>query len=131
LGLHIDLHIHQVDGKTQFDVGKANEELMDDYHGGFGELYDEISEEEDAFEGPFKVERGDLKIANRSDGGFEGYDTYTTVWGCYSDNVFQIIANNIITGKVVFHVDIEGNPDEYYVCTPGKVEKRSAAALTF
>lgn len=130
MGLMVYLHIHQVDGDTQFDIGKANGELMADFHGGFGELYSEF-EDEDDWEGPFKTEKGTLKIANNGDGYFEGYDTYTMVWGCYGNNVFQIIANNIITGKIVFHVDIEGNPDEYYICTPGKFEQKSAAHLSF
>jgi hypothetical protein len=130
VGLYITLNIHQVDGDTQFDIGKANPELMADFHGGFGELYDEFTSDPD-FEGPFKVVNGELKIACNGEGEFEGYENYTVVWGCYGDDVFQIIANNIITGKIVFHIDIEGNPDEYRICTPGKVESKVASNLTF
>jgi hypothetical protein len=131
VGLHVTLNIHQIDGETQFDVGKANDQLMADFHGGFGELYDEIQEEDDDFEGPFKVVNGDLCIACRGDDELEGYKKYTTVWGCYGPNVFQIIANNIITGKIVFKVEIEGNDNEFYICTPGHFEKKMASTVAF
>ena len=131
MGLQIILEIHQVDDGTQFDIGKANEQLMADPYGGFGELYEEFVDDEDDFEGPFKVVNGDLKIAQRWDSDFGGYEKSTMVWGCYGDQVFDIIANNIITGKIVFHIDIEGNPNEYRVCTPGKVEKKMASSVTF
>ena len=132
MGLYITLNIHQVDGDTQFDVGKANADIMAEPHGGLGELFAE-AQYDSAWEGPFKVDNGDLLIAQRFEGADweETYGKQTQCWGCYAGPSFQNIANNIITGKIVFFVEIEGNPNEYYVCTPGKVEKHSQAALTF
>lgn len=132
MGLHITLSFHQIDDGTEFDVEAANKELLADT--AFGELYEHLLDGHakwKSFEGPFRYNEGELQIANNSDGYFEGYTSYTTVWGCYGPKEFNTIAKHITKGKIVFFVEIEGNPNEFYICTPGNVDKKLESELTF
>lgn len=130
MGLQIILSIHQVDPDTDFDVTGANVALMADFHGGFGELYDEFTSNPD-WVGPFEWDGSKLTIAENWDSEFDGYGNQTMVWGCYQDKVFEIIAAHIKAGKIVFLIDIEGNDNQYRVCTPNVVKKVNAASIAF
>ena len=128
MGLRVDLSIHQFDDGTVFDVDKVNAELM--ANTSFGELYYDFTNLP-TFVGPFKMNGSVLKIANNWDSDFGGYANTTMVWGCYGDDVFQTIANNISAGKIVFFVEIEGNPNEFYVCEPGVFKKIDETTIKF
>lgn len=128
MGLHIELIVEKVQDGTVFDLDQANTDLMNQQYGGLAELYCEFTNHP-KFEGPFKMRDDKLLIGERCDSEFYGYNDRTTVWGCYGPAVFQTIANNISEGKIVFQVSIEGNDNEFYICTPGKFEKKFARDL--
>lgn len=136
MGTQVILSIHQIDKGTDIDTDAANTALMASPYGGFGELYEEFVNDP-KWEGPLKLIPGNwrhptrLKIAENWDNDFGGYSDQTMVWGCYGDDVFQTIADNMKSGKVVFFVDTEGSTGEYYICTPNTVVKKLASQLTF
>ena len=124
MGLQIVLNIHQAEDVVFSDITLMNQFLMKQ---GMGELYDEFENDYEEFEGPFVIETKVLKVAQNWDGGFEGYEQSTMIWGCFGEREMKTIARFLIGGKIVFHIDIEGNPDEWWVITPGKVEERKIA----
>lgn len=130
MGLQIILNLHQVEGVVFDDLSALNDELFNNTS--FGELYHDYCASEPGWKGVF-VQNGpdDLEIAGRWDSDFTGYGSNTEVWGCYGDAIWKAIANRMVEGKLVFHIEIEGNPDEYVVMTPGKYEVKSAAKLIF
>ena len=141
MGLQIILDIHQQDDLKLDDLAALNADLMADFHGGFGELYGDFTSDPD-WEGPFKIVEGSLRIAENWDGEFSGYgrespygddeiQNSTMVWGCYGENVWKIISKHITAGKLVLHIEIEGNDDEYVIMTPGAYEEKSAGAIRF
>jgi hypothetical protein len=138
MGLQIIMSIHQQDDIAFDDLAKMNDDLMADFHGGFGELYSEFVGEPN-WEGPFKMEGDKLKIAENWDSEFAGYgrNSYgeehnsTMVWGCYGDSVFEIISQHLTAGKLVFFIEIEGNDNEYRIVTPGAVEEKNASTIRF
>lgn len=134
MGLRIVLEIHQVDDLEIDDLDALNTDLMSGGYGGFGELYSNMGTQyaKEPFAGPFRQgANGILEIANNGEGEFEGYDQYSEVWGCWDANVAQTIAGHMISGKLVFHQEIEGNPNVYWILTPGNVVTQNAGALTF
>ncbi len=131
MGLQIILSIHQIDNDTDIDINAANTALMASPYGGFGELYEEFTNMPN-WEGPLKLLAGPrLLIAQNWDSDFGGYKNETMVWGCYDMDVFQTIADNMKSGKIVFLLDIEGDSNEYYICTPNTVTKKMASDLSF
>lgn len=124
MGLRILLHLHQVENVMFSDINLMNKCLMAQ---GMGELYSDL-ENMDEFNGPFEQDREELFIACREDGYFEGYENYSSIYGCFGEREMRTIARFLIDGKLVLHFDIEGNPHEYWVITPGKIEKKE---LTF
>jgi hypothetical protein len=135
MGLQIILDIHQQDDIAFDDIAALNDDLMNDQYGGFSELYGDFVGEP-GFEGPFKLDNsGKLKIAENWDGEFSGYGrsdhNSTMVWGCYGKNVWQIIAGHLTGGKLVFHIEIEGNPDEFAIITPGSFVVKSMSDVRF
>lgn len=125
MGLQIILNIHQAENVVFSDLDLMNQFLMKQ---GMGELYQDIAEEyEDDFFGPFNMDDGTLKVAVRWDSDFDDYGKSTMIWGCFGEREMKTISRFLIGGKIVFHIDIEGNPDEWWVITPGKVEARTIA----
>ena len=132
MGLRIVLQVHQADDVEFDDIEKLNQELLEETP--FGELYDNLdaSGTTEPFEGPLKLlATGELMLANRSEDAFEGYDSYTNVWGCYGPTLWGKIAEHVSAGKIVFHLDIEGNPDDYIIITPNNYEVKSESTLVF
>lgn len=129
MGLQIILHIHQADNVKFSDIDLLNTFLDKQ---GMGELYQEFTqgglgiEGEDGsyFDGTFQLDDGKLYIAQRWDSDFQGYDTSTMIWGCFGEREMRTIARFLIGGKIVFHIDTEGNSDEWWVITPGRVKKK-------
>lgn len=121
MGLQIILNIHQAEDVAFSDISLMNQFLMKQ---GMGELYQDFEEDYDDFEGPFVIETNVLKVAQNWDGGFEGYETSTMIWGCFGEREMKTISRFLIAGKIVLHIDIEGNPDEWWIITPGKVEEK-------
>lgn len=80
---------------------------------------------------PFYImEDGKLRIPNMFEYEMDGYDSACEVWGCYGEIDASILARHVTAGKIVLMLDIEGNPNEYFVITPGEckiVEKLSLA----
>lgn len=132
MGLQIILNIHQVEDLVFDDIAVLNDELMNQGYGTFDELYSDECARDPNWKGVF-IQNGpnDLKIACRWDSDFAGYEDNTMVWGCYGPKIWDKISQHIVEGKLVFHIDIEGNPDEYVIMTPGQYEVKSAAKLTF
>ena len=134
MGLQIVMSIHQQDDIAFDDISAMNDELMADFHGGFGELYGEFVNEP-GWVGPLKLNGQKLWIAENWDGEFSGYGrpdyNATMVWGCYGDKVFEIISQHLTQGKLVFFIEIEGNDNEYRIITPGNVETKKASEITF
>lgn len=128
MGLQIIMSFHQRENIVFDDIKALNEDLM--ANTSFGELFGEV-EQIVPFEGPFKFEEDELKIASNWDGYLEEYGLNTMVWGCYGDDVFQTIAKHLTGGKIVFFVDIEGNDNEFHIITPGNAEKRLESSITF
>jgi len=135
MGLRITVAIHQIDDLVIQDIKALNDDLM--ANSGFGELYEEFQvgqkayQNSDLFEGPFRVlPDGELQIATNEDGGFEQYGDYTSVWGCFH-GVPEVISRHITEGKIVLYEDVEGNPGNYYIITPGKVQHKSTEDLRF
>jgi hypothetical protein len=129
MGLQIILSIHQNDDVVFDDIAALNKDLMD---ADWGELYEEIQKHKD-FEGPVKQETdGTVRLASRWDSDFSGYKDYgTMVWGCYSDKIWNTFAKHMKNGKLVFFLEVEGNPNEFYIITPGKVEHKSEEDIRF
>lgn len=134
MGLRVVLTIHKQEDPVFSDLALMNKILMKQ---GMGELYADMEEgNDDAYlddfedQGPFMFEYGvDLLIASMSEGKyFEGYEKSTDIWGCFGEREMRTIARFLIGGKIVFHIDTEGWPDQYWVITPGNVEKKE---LTF
>lgn len=121
MGLQIILNIHQAEDVAFSDLTLMNQFLMKQ---GMGELYDDFENEYEDFDGPFEIVGNDLKVAQNWDGGFEGYETSTMIWGCFGEREMKTISRFLIAGKIVLHIDIEGNPDEWWIITPGKVEEK-------
>lgn len=121
MGLQIVLNIHQVENVKFSDIHLMNSLLM---RQGMGELYDDLDDAEE-FDEPFIFEGGELRVACREESYFEGYDSYTFIYSCFGEPEMRTISRFLIEGKIVFHIDIEGNPDEYWVITPNSVEKKS------
>jgi hypothetical protein len=129
VGLQIILNIHQQDDLDFYDMPALNAVLM--AHTSFGELYEEFTKLP-GFIGPFeRNELGQLRIAENWDGDFNGYGNNTMVWGCYGEDIWKQIASNLQQGKLVFHIDIEGNDDEYVIITPGHVEIKKESTIRF
>jgi hypothetical protein len=125
MGLRIILEIHQAENLVFSDLALMNSFLMKQ---GMGELYSDLEGIDDGyFDGPFELDGVDLRVACREDGFFEGYDSYTSIYGCFGEREMRTIARFLIGGKIVFHIDIEGNPDEYWVITPGNVEQKTVS----
>lgn len=136
MGLHITATIHQIDDLVIDDIQALNDDLM--ANSGFGELYGDFTvgqkayQNNDTFQGPFRVlPDGTLQIACNGDGSFEEYGDYTTVWGCFDQAVVDTIAKHVTEGKIVFYEDVEGNPGNYYIITPGKVQHKSTDDIRF
>lgn len=132
MGLHITVTIHQADDVVLDNIQNLNDDLM--ANSSFGELYDnmEMQYAKEPFAGPFRVQPdGTLEIANNSDSYFEGYDQYSQVWSCWDQTAAGIIAKHMTAGKLVFFEEIEGNPNVYWILTPGKVQQKSEADLRF
>ena len=120
MGLQVVLHIHQADDVVFSDIDLMNQFLMKQ---GMGELYEEFVGDPD-FTGPFHLEDDDLYVANRWDSDFEDYGDHTMIWGCFGEREMKTISRFLIGGKIVLHIEIEGNPDEWWVITPGNVEEK-------
>lgn len=130
MGLQIILNLHQQDDLIIDDINQLNTDLMTDIHGGFSELYGDFTSLPN-FNGPFAMNGNTLQIASNWDSEFNGYANSTMVWGCYGPKIWKIIANHITQGKLVLHLDIEGNPDEYVIITAGQYEIKNASKLIF
>lgn len=131
MGLYVVLKIAKVEPGTQIDVAGLNAALMNG--SGLDELYEAFSGgQEPGFNGPFQItDDGRLQIAQRWDSEFSGYGDSTQVWSCFGLNEARTIGKFITEGKVVFHEEIEGNDDQFYICTPGKAEQKNARQLAF
>jgi hypothetical protein len=131
MGLRVILHIQQVDDDTVFDIPAANAHLMQvPSWGGFGELYGDLTTDPN-WVGIFRDDQGKLQIANREEDYLEGYGDYSEVWGCFHDEIAKEIAQFVKAGKIVFHLEIEGNESEYFVCTPEGMKKLKQSDLRF
>jgi hypothetical protein len=119
MGLQVILNIYQVDADTSIDIPACNVALM---NLGMGELYQEFSSDP-SFNGPFSMDGDVLTVAGNWDCDFTGYGESTMIWGCFSEEDVKEFSRHIKSGKVVFHIDIEGNPHKWYVCTPNNVEE--------
>lgn len=130
MGLQIVLSLHHFEGVVFDDLTALNDDLLNNTS--FGELYSDDCVPHPAWNGVF-IQNGpdDLKIVCRWDSDFLGYEDDTMVWGCYGDAVWQVIVDHMVEGKLVLHIDIEGNPNEYVIMTPDRYEVKSEAKLTF
>lgn len=123
MGLRIILNIHQDENLDFSDISLMNTLLMKQ---GMGELYEDLEGIDDGdFDGPFVYDGCELMVACREESYFEGYERYTSIYSCFGEREMRTISRFLIEGKIVFHIDIEGNPDEYWVITPNSVEKKS------
>lgn len=68
----------------------------------------------------YAFEDGKLLIPNMYEYEMDGYGTGCEVWGCYGEVDAKILARHVTAGKIVLMLDIEGNPNEYFIITPGK-----------
>lgn len=68
----------------------------------------------------FKV--GDILFVNEAHNGTDPQIASET-WGLFGLDSAMVIANHMISGKLVFRVDIEGNQPQWYAMIPG-VAKR-------
>lgn len=109
MGLWTNLHIYQVDNVAFDDLSALNDELMNQGHGTFAELYqdDDMFKNDPNWQGVFRFNQDMLEIANRSEDDFEGYDLMTSIWGCYRDEMWKAISDHMTSGKLVFHIDCE------------------------
>lgn len=123
MGLQVVLYIHQAEDVAFSDISLMNQFLM---RQGMGELYERFEGDPD-FTGPFELVGKDLEVANRWDSEFEGYGDHTMIWGCFGEREMKTISRFLIEGKIVLHIEIEGNPDEWWVITPGKVEAKTVS----
>lgn len=133
MGLWTNLEIYQVEDLEIEDLTGLNDTLMNQGYGSLGELYGDECAEADDWEGPFKQgSNGELQIYGREGDhcGAEGYGQETAIWGCYSHEVFQAIADAMVSGKLVFRINCEEpSYNKFYVLTPGNVQVISEASI--
>lgn len=142
MGLTVTLAFHQVEDVVFDDINDLNDDLLKNT--GFGELYDDVSAgdqayqntyngKSDTFQGPFQFNAaGDLEIACISDGScFEEYGKYSQVWSLFHNAEAQVIANHMTGGKLVFLQEVEGNDNEFWILTPGKVAHKYESEVKF
>jgi hypothetical protein len=130
MGLAIYLSVlrpaEPTEGVTFDDLTALNADLIEKT--GVSELVDFYTPPPVEFTGFIKQDaKGAVLLSELEEHKFNGYKSRIEVWGCWEDKAAKIIAKHITAGKLVLHLDIEGNPDEYYVLTPGKVVKPSPA----
>lgn len=128
MSLRIVLELHQVDDIVINDVNRLNQALMQTAIGDITK--DQSFEYDDDYTGFFKIDNNTLLLADHCDGYWEGYENYSHVYS-FGNLEAQTIADHLDQGKIVFHKDIEGNPDEYWIITPGNVRMISASELRF
>jgi hypothetical protein len=117
MGLRITLTIIS-ETDAEIDIDKLNEELKSNV---IDEIY-ETAKTTSGFTGPFEIVADELVIAEINDStDFEGYGITTHIWGAYNDETWQIIGANLIKGKIIFELDIEGNENEVITITPNVV----------
>jgi hypothetical protein len=129
MGLWTRLEIYQVDDLQIKDLPDLNTKLMDKTE--IGELYHDECQHQSDWQGPLKQgANGELQIYYRSDGGCEGYDQETEIWGCYGSKLFQAIADAMVGGKLVFRINCEEpSYNSYYILTPGNVKEVSEVSM--
>lgn len=115
MGLQILLSIHE--WKSNADINAINADLMKDSPG-IIELYDEYTIGQNGFDGMFKKKGKKILIFSREEGQYVDY--YSEVWSCFDNKALKSIAKHVTDGRIVFHVDVEGNPDEYWILENGK-----------
>jgi hypothetical protein len=119
MGLYITLKILKQEDLT-LDIVSLNNELKN--NSDFNDLFEDAQKYNN--EDYFKLINNELKLACNMDGYFEGYQNYTRYYGGFHDEA-EIISKHLKTGKLVFKLNIEGNPDEYFVITPNTVIYKS------
>jgi len=129
MGLWTLLEIYQVDDLAIKDLDQLNTKLMDSTE--IGELYADECQHEADWNGPLQLgPNGELQIYNRSDGGCEGYDQNTNIWGCYGKGLFQAISDAMVSGKLVFRINCENDEyNAYYILEPGTFKEVSESSM--
>lgn len=131
MGLWTNLEIYQVEDLQIRDLADLNTKLMDKTE--IGELYRDECQYQADWQGPLKQgSNGELQIyAREGDGsGGTGYSQETSIWGCYGNKLFQAIADAMVGGKLVFHINCEEpSYNSYYILTPGNVKEVSEASM--
>ncbi len=133
MGLTVYLNVQQCDDVVFDDLNALNDDLAGDY--GISQLIDYYDDKtpNPEFTGWVRQSKdGSVEIARSDDHTFESYgDSYIEVWGCWSTKAAQIIANHMVSGKLVLLLDIEGNDNEYYIITPNEVVVKNQSDIRF
>lgn len=130
MGLACYLTVHQAEGVEFKDLPALNAKLAKAY--GINELVDFDTPPPAEFDGWLKQEAdGSVLLSNCEEHTFQGYEPTVEVWGCWTNDAAKLIAKGLKAGKLVFHLEIEGNDDIYTVITPGKFEDHGAPAVRF
>lgn len=67
-----------------------------------------------------RIEDGEMTFYDREMG---EYGATIEVWGCFYNTEPQVISRYVTEGEIVFHLDMEGEPDQYIKVTPNKAER--------
>ena len=130
MGLTVYAHIHQSENVAFDDIAALNKELEEDTS--IGELTEEAVGQP-GYNGFFRLDDpNDLKLAQLTDKEFSSYEKgYCMVYGCLEDDEAEVVAKHLTAGKIVIHKEIEGNPAEFLIITPGKVQTKSIEDVKF
>jgi len=118
LGNYRNLSVRQAHDPVFDDLTALNKDLYD--NSGIGELLSRCDSTNQTF---IKIDSsGDFLFDNGEDGG-PHFERKTNVWGCFGLLEAQIIANHLLSGKLVFQLEVEGCGVDYFVVIPGKAEE--------